>query len=365
MDSLTQPHDAALSASRDPDAARWAAFARRDATADGSFVVCVRTTKIYCRPSCPARRAKRENVEFRLTCAAAEAAGYRACKRCRPNEASHGERQVEAVARACRLIEEAEAMPSLEALAKAAGLSAFHFHRVFKAATGVTPRAYASQHRAARVASGLRSAETITGAVYDAGFNASSRFYETTNARLGMTPSAYRDGGTGTTIRFAVAECSLGAVLVAATAKGICAIMLGDDPEVLARELQDRFGNAEIIGGDAGFESVVAQVVGFVEAPHRGFDLPLDVSGTAFQQRVWEALQKIPAGRTMTYAEVAAAIGAPKAVRAVGTACGANPVAVAIPCHRVVQSGNPQKGGNYRWGIERKRALIAREAAQR
>ena len=346
----------------DLDDQRWAAFARREAAADGSFVVCVRTTRIYCRPTCPARRALRHNVEFRDTCAEAERAGYRACKRCKPNAASQAERHAAAVARACRLIEAAETMPSLDILAKAAGLSAYHFHRVFKAATGVTPRAYASQHRATPVAGGLRDAETVTDAVYDAGFNASSRFYETTNARLGMTPTAYRNGGIGATIRFAVAECSLGSILVATTPKGVCAILIGDDPDALARNLQDRFPKAEIVGDDAGFEAIVAKVIGFVEAPGKGLELPLDITGTAFQQRVWQALRAIPMGETASYAEVAAAIGAPAAVRAVAAACKANPVALAIPCHRVVRSDGGISG--YRWGVERKRALIAREAGQ-
>lgn len=341
------------------DDARWAAVGARDAAADGTFVYSVRTTGVYCRPSCASRMARRENVAFHATGAEAELAGFRPCKRCRPDGPSQDERRVAAVARACHLIEAAETMPSLDALAAAAGLSPSHFHRVFKDATGVTPKAFATQRRAARVATELRAAETVTNAVYDAGFNASSRFYETSNARLGMTPTAFRAGGAGTQIKFAVGECSLGAILVAATVKGVCAILIGEDPAAIARDLQDQFPHADIIGGDRAFEQLVSRVVGFVDDPRGEFDLPLDISGTAFQQRVWQALRAIPAGTTSTYAEVAAAIGAPSAHRAVAAACAANKIAVAIPCHRVVRSDGALAG--YRWGVERKQALIARE----
>ena len=279
------------------DTCRWAALASRDPAADGTFVYSVRTTGVYCRPSCAARPARRENVAFHATCAEAEQAGFRPCKRCRPNEPSQAERHAEAVARACRVIEKADTMPSLGTLARTIGFSAYHFHRIFKASTGVTPRAYASAHRAARIAADLRAASTVTEAVYDAGFNSSSRFYETSNERLGMTPTAYRDGGAGATIRFAIGECSLGSILVAATRIGICAITIGDDPDTLVRDLQDRFSKAEIVGGDPAFEATVAQVVGFVEAPRKGLDLPLDIGGTAFQQRVWQALASDPGGR--------------------------------------------------------------------
>ena len=345
------------------EAARRAALAARDRRADGLFVYAVRTTGVYCRPSCAARPARPDNVSFHPTCEAAEAAGFRPCLRCRPNEPSREERQAQALARACRLIEEAETPPPLADLARAAGMSAFHFHRVFKAATGVTPRAYAAARRSERAAEGLREGASVTRAVFEAGFNASSRFYEEAGARLGMSPRAYRDGGTGAAIRFAVAQCSLGAILVAATDKGVCAILLGDDPAALVRDLEDRFPKAELIGGDAAFERLVARVVGFVEAPARGFDLPLDIGGTAFQQRVWAALRKIPAGRTASYAEIARAICEPAAVRAVARACGANAIAVAIPCHRVVRADGALSG--YRWGVERKRDLLAREGVTR
>jgi AraC family transcriptional regulator of adaptative response/methylated-DNA-[protein]-cysteine methyltransferase len=240
-------------------------------------------------------------------------------------------------------------------------LSPFHFHRVFKRLAGVTPSAYAAQTRARRAAQGLASAATVTEAIYDAGYSSSSRFYETASARLGMTPTAARRGGEGATIRFAVGQASLGSVLVAATDKGVCAITLGDDPEALIRDLEDRFPRAELIGGDAAFERTVAEVVGLVESPSRALDLPLDIRGTAFQQQVWQALRAIPPGRTATYAEVARAVGRPKAVRAVAQACAANPLAVAIPCHRVVRTDGDLSG--YRWGVDRKRKLIDREAA--
>ncbi len=253
--------------------------------------------------------------------------------------------------------------PDLDALAKAAGMSRFHFHRVFKRVTGVTPRAYVAGHRGDRVREALRTSRTVTDAIYDAGFNSSGRFYAASSELLGMTPSTFRRGGGGETIRFAVGECSLGSILVAATEKGICTILLGDDPGGLVRELEDRFPRAELAGGEPEFESLVARVVGLVETPALGHDLPLDIRGTAFQQRVWQALREIPAGETASYGRVAAAIGSPKASRAVASACAANPLAVAIPCHRVVRSDDAV--GGYRWGVERKQALLAREASSR
>jgi AraC family transcriptional regulator of adaptative response/methylated-DNA-[protein]-cysteine methyltransferase len=239
-------------------------------------------------------------------------------------------------------------------------MSPYHFHRVFKAVTGLTPRAYAAAHRTARVQRELARSATVTEAIFDAGFNSGGRFYATSNEVLGMTPTDYRAGGARNEIRFAIGECSLGSILVAKSTKGVCAILLGDDPEALARDLQDRFAHATLIGGDAKFEALVAKVVGFVEAPAIGLDLPLDVRGTAFQQRVWQALRKIPAGATASYREIAARIGAPKAVRAVAQACASNPIAIAIPCHRVVRHDGGLSG--YRWGVERKRALLEREA---
>jgi len=344
----------------DSDAERWQAVQDRDPRADGLFYYAVRSTGVYCRPSCAARLPKRDNVRFHASCADAERAGFRPCKRCRPNEAPLAERQAAAVARACRLIEGAQTQPDLDDLARAVGMSRFHFHRVFKSIAGVTPKAYADAHRSNRVRAELPRRATVTDAIYEAGFNGSGRFYEGAPKTLGMLPKAYRAGGAGTAIRFAVGECSLGSILVAATDRGVCAILLGDDPDALARDLQDRFPNATLTGGDAAFERWVAAVVGFVEAPRIGLDLPLDVRGTAFQQRVWRALCEIPVGSTCSYADIARKVGAPKAVRAVAQACAANALAVAIPCHRVVRQDGALSG--YRWGVERKRALLKREA---
>ena len=341
------------------DEARWEAVQRRERAADGVFYYSVRTTGVYCRPSCGARPARRANVAFHASCEAAESAGFRPCLRCQPNLPPLAERQAQAVAAACRLIETSEEEPSLDALAASAGISRFHFHRLFKQHAGVTPKAYAAAVRASRVRDELAQGAPVTDALYAAGFQSSSRFYAEADAMLGMAPSRFRAGGAGEEIRFAVGACSLGAILVAATGQGICAILMGDDPEALVRDLQDRFPRARLIGADADFERTVAQVVGFVEAPRIGLDLPLDVRGTAFQRRVWDALRAIPAGATVSYAELAQRIGSPAAVRAVAGACAANPVAVAIPCHRVVRSDGGLSG--YRWGIERKRTLIARE----
>lgn len=342
------------------DAERLEAVRRRDPAADGSFVYSVRTTGVYCRPSCPSRPARAANLAFHASCEAAEAAGFRPCRRCRPNE--QGSRHGPAVAAACRLIENAEEPPPLAELAAQAGLSPHHFHRVFKAATGLTPKGWAAAARARRVQDGLQQAETVTRAIHEAGFNASSRFYEKAPDLLGMTPQAWRKGGAGEVIRFAVGQCSLGAVLVAATARGVCAIRFGEDPERLARELQDRFPKARLEGGEEGFERLVALVVGAVERAEGLAELPLDIRGTAFQQRVWQALRAIPAGETASYAEIAARIGAPKAVRAVAGACAANEIALAIPCHRVVRTDGALSG--YRWGVERKRALLEREGGR-
>lgn len=266
------------------------------------------------------------------------------------------------VAALCRLIEQSETVPTLAQLARHAGLSASHLQREFKAVTGLTPRAYAAAQRARRLRAELARGGTVTDAIYDAGYNSSGRFYDNANQVLGMTPTRYRRGGEDTAIRFAVGECSLGAILVAASERGVCAILIGDDPEALARDLQDRFARAELIGGDVAFEQQVAKVVGLVEAPRLGLDLPLDVRGTAFQQRVWQALRDIPPGATASYGEIARRIGAPKAVRAVAGACAANTLAVAIPCHRVVRTDGSLSG--YRWGVERKRALLEREAGE-
>jgi AraC family transcriptional regulator of adaptative response/methylated-DNA-[protein]-cysteine methyltransferase len=339
---------------------RWAAVLARDPAADGAFFYSVQTTGVYCRPSCASRPARPENVGFHRTAADAERAGFRPCKRCKPDQPRLAEQYAAKVAGICRLIENAESMPGLKELAEQAGLSAYHFHRVFKAATGLTPKAYAVAHRAKRVRHELARGSSVTAAIFDAGYNSNGRFYEKSDELLGMTPSNYRAGGAKTAIRFAIGECSLGAILVAASERGVCAILIGDDPGELARDLQDRFPRADLIGGDAKFEQLVAKVVGFVEAPRLGLALPLDVRGTAFQQRVWQALREIPAGATASYTDIAKRIGAAKSVRAVAQACAANALAVAIPCHRVVRHDGALSG--YRWGVERKRALLEREA---
>lgn len=358
MNTATRNRSLATETQADP---RWARVLARDATADGTFFYSVKTTGVYCRPSCAARSARSENVRFHLTTDDAEQAGFRACKRCKPNQPSLVEQHAVKVTRACRLIETSASVPSLATLAQQAGISSFHFHRVFKSVTGLTPKAYAAAHRSQRVREELGSGGSVTDAIYGAGYNSNGRFYERSNEVLGMTPSTYRAGGVNTQIRFAVGECSLGAILVAQSERGICAILLGDEPDALARDLQDRFPKAHLVGGDAAFETHVARVVGFVETPGKGLDLPLDVRGTAFQQRVWRALREIPAGKTASYAEIAQRIAAPKAMRAVAQACASNAHAVAIPCHRVVRNDGSLSG--YRWGVERKRALLEREAS--
>jgi AraC family transcriptional regulator of adaptative response/methylated-DNA-[protein]-cysteine methyltransferase len=341
------------------DDRRWAAVLARDRAFDGTFVLGVMTTGIYCRPSCPARKPLRKNVRFYATCAAAEGAGFRPCKRCKPNAAVGKSEHAEMIAAACRLIETAETAPSLGELAVSAGLSPYHFHRVFKATTGVTPKAYAVAHRNKRVRDALKGDKSVTEAIYEAGFNSSGRFYAGATQSLGMKPGAYRAGGADEEIRHAIAKCSLGHTLVAATHKGVCAIFFGDDPADLEEELRSRFPRAKLTKGDRDFGKLVAEVIACVEAPEKAAGLPLDVRGTAFQHQVWKALRKIPPGETATYRDIARRIGKPAAVRAVGTACGANQVAVAIPCHRVVGSDGKLTG--YRWGVERKRALLERE----
>lgn len=341
---------------------RWQAVVDRDPDADGHFVFAVSTTGIYCRPSCSSRAALRKNVTFFDRAEDAEAAGYRACKRCKPQSEGPARERAEMIAAACRMIEEAEEPPSLDELARNAGISRFYFHRIFKEVTGVTPKAYAAECRAARLRGELEKGASVTGAIFDAGYNASSRFYEESNRRLGMRPTQYRDGGRGARIKFAVGECSLGSVLIAATDRGVCAIDFADEPEHLVEALQDRFPKAELIGDDPQFQNVVAAVISHVENPAESLDLPLDIRGTAFQQKVWNALRTIPVGETASYSDIAVKIGQPRAVRAVAQACGANNIAVAIPCHRVVRTDGALSG--YRWGVERKQKLLNREAGQ-
>ena len=342
------------------DAQLWQAVVRRDPAADGQFVYAVRTTGVYCRPTCPSRLARRQNVCFFGTCADAEQAGFRPCQRCRPAGEGLAEHHAATVARACRQIESAATFPSLSELAQAAGLSVYHFHRIFKAQTGVTPKAYAKGQQAQRMRRELATGRKVTSAIYGAAYQSSSRFYEDSPHVLGMTPKTFQTGGQGMRIRFAIGKCWLGAILVAASDRGVCAILLGDNPDELAHDLERRFPRAELVGGNAQFEQLVAEVVGFVTAPSQGLNLPLDIRGTAFQQRVWRALRDIPAGSTVSYAEIARRVGRPSAFRAVGQAIGANPIAVAIPCHRVVRTDGSLSG--YRWGVKRKSELLSRES---
>jgi AraC family transcriptional regulator of adaptative response/methylated-DNA-[protein]-cysteine methyltransferase len=360
MKTQTHTKAPALTVANDP---RWAQVEARDSTADGRFWYSVTTTGIYCRPSCPSRTANPKNVQLHDTLEEARATGFRPCKRCKPDGPSLDEEASNLVAKACRLIESSDEGLSLEELATAAGRSPSHFHRQFKAITGLTPKEYADAHRANRIREGLMKKTSVTEAIYDAGFNSSGRFYEKSNELLGMTPTQYRAGGANEEIRFAVGQSTLGAILVASSKKGIAAILLGDDPEKLVRELQDRFPKAKLIGAEKDYETLIARVIGFIETPGQDFGLPLDIRGTVFQQRVWRALQEIPSGKTVTYSDIAKKIGSPKAVRAVAGACAANNLAIAIPCHRVVRTDGSLSG--YAWGVERKRGLLTREKQQR
>jgi AraC family transcriptional regulator, regulatory protein of adaptative response / methylated-DNA-[protein]-cysteine methyltransferase len=348
-----------LNVANDP---RWARIFARDRTADGRFWYSVVTTGVYCRPSCPSRTANPKNVQLHDTLANAKATGFRPCKRCHPDGLSIDAEHAALVARACRLIEQSEEEPSLSVLARAVGRSASYFHRSFKTVTGLTPKAYAAAHRASKVRKGLASGGSVTEAIYDAGYNSSGRFYEQSTDMLGMTPTHFKEGGANEELRFALGQTSLGAILVASSKRGVASILLGNDPDALLRQLQDRFPKAQLIGADRDYEVLVARVVGFIEAPQIGLNLPLDVRGTAFQRRVWLALQEIPMGQTISYSEIARRIGSPKATRAVAGACAANSLAVAIPCHRVIRNDGAVSG--YAWGVERKKALLDRERAR-
>jgi AraC family transcriptional regulator, regulatory protein of adaptative response / methylated-DNA-[protein]-cysteine methyltransferase len=330
----------------------FAAFDARDRALDGRFVGAVRTTGIYCKPSCPARRPLRENVSFYWTAAEARAAGYRACKRCLPDDVG---RDADGVAKALALIAQSAERVSLDAMAQAAGYAPHHFHRVFKRALGVTPAAYVRGERAKRAEVALDRAGSVTDAIYDAGYSGPSRFYAGTKGRLGMTPSAWKNGGAGVMIRWAIAETTLGKILIAATEKGICRLSFDEDEA----ELHRRFPKAQIEEGGTALAALVQGAVAAVDHPSQMPDLPLDIQGTAFQQAVWAELQRIPPGETRTYAQIAAAVGKPKAVRAAGTANGANNVAVLIPCHRVIRTDGTM--GGYAYGLERKEKLLALE----
>lgn len=353
-----------MTLNHDIDDNRWKQVLARDKASDGEFVYAVRTTGIYCRPSCPSRRGQRKNVQFFDVCADAERAGFRPCMRCKPHmdatlETQNTARYADMVSLACRFIENSDDVPALEDIARAAGASPGHLHRIFKSFTGLTPKAYADAHRAEKMRSVLKDNGRVTDAIYEAGYNSSSRFYEASDKILGMKPKAFKSGGENETIRFAIGQSLLGAVLVAESEKGVCAILMGDDPQALIHDLEKRFPKAQLVGADRDFEDHIAAVIGFVENPGIGFNLPLDLRGTAFQQRVWNALRNIPLGQTVSYSELAQKIGLPKSTRAVAQACGANKIAVAVPCHRVVRHDGGLSG--YRWGVERKRDLLEKE----
>lgn len=333
------------------------ALARRDACFRDAFVVGVKTTGIYCRAGCPARTPKRANLDFFDTAQEARARGFRACLRCRPDDSRPGAAEVQ---RACRMIEDAEVAPTLAELARGVGVSPHHFHRLFKSQTGVTPAAYAAQVRDDRAKGALSAGSSVTEAVYESGFGAPSRFYDAADKRFGMTPSAWRKAGAGERLRVTVVPCSLGHVLVATTDKGVSSIELGDDPAFMTARFRQRFSQAQVVTDDAELNQRVRRVIELIDNPRDpGPDLPLDIRGTAFQQKVWQALRTIPAGQTWTYGELAAALGRPGAARAVGAACGANPVCVVVPCHRVVGSDGSLTG--YAWGTDRKKELLRRE----
>jgi AraC family transcriptional regulator of adaptative response/methylated-DNA-[protein]-cysteine methyltransferase len=342
------------------DDKRWEALVKRDPQACGEFVYGVLTTGVYCRPACASRLPNRENVRFFESSEDAEQSGFRPCKRCKPEAAEWEQLPIRAVLEACRRIDAADAPPSLKELAAATGLSVFHFQRLFKKIVGVTPKQYTMQCRSNKLREHLARGSTVTEAMYDAGFGSSSRFYEKATPTLGMKPSTYKKGAQDVPIRFAIVPCFLGLVSVAATGQGICSIDFGDTAEALKETLRRRFPKATFLDPDPRFTDMVKKVLAFLENPHRGrFGLPLDVQGTAFQRRVWQALQQIPAGDTVSYTDIASRVGKPKAARAVARACAANTLAVAVPCHRVVR-GDGRLGG-YRWGLERKRVLLEQE----
>ncbi len=348
-----------LSTHSENEKIRWQAIIDRDPTADGTFLYGVRTTGIYCRPTCPSRRPLRKNILFFATAADAEHGGYRPCKKCAPSK-SGPKPPPQAVLQACRLIDEAEEPPTLALLAEAVDLSPHYLHRLFKRTLGITPKAYAATQRAERFRSHLRHDGSITAAIYEAGYGASSRCYEESNTQLGMTPTAYRKGGDDETVYYAVAPCSLGNVAVAATRRGLCMVALGDDPQRLREDVCRRFPKAQLEEDDPDFLRLVDDLLTSITTPHASAALPLDIQGTAFQRQVWEALREIPVGRTATYSDIAQVIGRPSGSRAVARACASNNIAIAIPCHRVVRKDGQLSG--YRWGVDRKRELLRREA---
>jgi len=339
----------------------WTAVLSKDRSFDGQFVFAVSSTHIYCRPSCPSRRPKRENVSFFALPAAAENAGFRACRRCHPGDVQTKDPQIEMVQRVCRLIENSEGQPvTLDSLSEQVGVSSFHLQRTFKRIMGMSPSDYAETRRVNKFKQGVQAGEKITNAIYDAGFGSSSRLYELASSQLGMTPATYGKGGRGAVIRYAIADSSLGRLLVASTDKGVCSVRLGDSDDALTTELKLEFSAAEILLDESRLRPALTAVLDHLNDRTPRIDLPLDIRATAFQRQVWEQLQKIPAGETYSYSQVAKGIGQEKAVRAVARACATNPVALVIPCHRVIREDRSL--GGYRWGLDRKKKLLEREA---
>ncbi|MEP6570411.1 MAG: bifunctional DNA-binding transcriptional regulator/O6-methylguanine-DNA methyltransferase Ada [Acidobacteriota bacterium] len=345
----------------DDQEAQWQAVVTRDARCDGQFVFAVSSTGIYCRPSCPSRRPHRERVSFFQLPEQAEQAGFRACLRCHPREALARDPQIQIAQAVCRLIDENDGEPlTLAALSKKLGVSSFHLQRTFKSVMGITPKDYADTSRVNRFKQGVRKGDGITNAIYDAGFGSSSRLYENASAQLGMTPATYGKGGRGAVISYALVETTLGRLLVAATSKGVCSVMLGDSDESLKADFLKEFPAAEIRHDENALRASVDAIVEHLKRKSPHIDLPLDIRATAFQRQVWQQLRNIPYGETHSYSEVAKAIGQQKAVRAVARACATNPVALVIPCHRVIREDKSL--GGYRWGLERKKKLLEREA---
>ena len=338
----------------------WRAVEGRDARFEGTFFYGVRSTGVYCKPTCPSRRPRREQVSFFASCDDAEGAGFRACLRCRPRKTGARDPRVEFVLRACRAIEaHAEGSPSLEELGAELGVSPHQLRRTFKSVAGITPRQYAAAHRLQMFKSRIREGDGVAGAMYEAGYGSSSRLYENASEKLGMTPATYRRGGKGMNINYTVVDSSLGRLLVAATGRGVCSVQFGDSDEELSAALAAEYPSAAVVRDGAGLGEWVKTLLRHVEGEQPELDLPLDLRATAFRSRVWEELRRIPYGETRSYGEVARAIGQPAAVRAVASACAANPVALATPCHRVVREGGAP--GGYRWGLARKRELLERE----
>jgi len=336
--------------------ARWHAVLNNNSSADGSFYYAVLTTGIYCRPSCTSRLPNRANVEYFTTCEEAEAAGYRACKRCKPTTKSKAVETEQKIIHSCRIIEESETSLKLDELAAQVNLSPYHFHRLFKKIVGVTPKQYASRNKSQRFQKSLKTSPSITDAIYSAGYGSSGGAYDKTQDQLAMKPKVYRKGAAGITITYGLAQCFLGWVIVAATDRGICAIEFGDDPDALPDQVQSRFPKAQLKEADRGFKTLINEVVEFIESPGGDFKIPLDIQGSAFQQQVWNVLRRVKPGETLSYTEVAEKIGNPNAVRAVASACASNKLAVVIPCHRIISKAGKLSG--YRWGTKRKKMLL-------